>query len=153
MILATNPSMEGEVTATYIQQLLAGHGRAGHPARARAARWAATSSTSTASRWRTRWSRGRTCPDAVARGWLFAGGRGRGRGRRVAAGAAPAHAPIGATCSVRARSAGSPRWASWPARAGVETVRLLRDYLAWERQPVLRRRAEAILRRMEATLA
>ena len=38
-------------------------------------------------------------------------------------------------------------------QAGVETVRLLRDYLAWERQPVLRRRAEAILRRLEATLA
>lgn len=36
---------------------------------------------------------------------------------------------------------------------GVETVRLLRDYLAWERQPMLRRRAEGIVRRMEATLA
>ena len=36
---------------------------------------------------------------------------------------------------------------------GVETARLLRDYLAWERQPMLRRRAEAIVRRMEATLA
>ena len=35
---------------------------------------------------------------------------------------------------------------------GVETVRLLRDYLAWERQPMLRKRAEAIVRRMEATL-
>jgi hypothetical protein len=34
----------------------------------------------------------------------------------------------------------------------VETIRLLRDYLAWERQPMLRRRAEAIVRRMEATL-
>jgi hypothetical protein len=34
----------------------------------------------------------------------------------------------------------------------VETFRLLRDYLAWERQPMLRRRAEAIVRRMEATL-
>jgi hypothetical protein len=34
----------------------------------------------------------------------------------------------------------------------VETVRLLRDYLAWERQPMLRRRAEAIVRRMEASL-
>ena len=34
----------------------------------------------------------------------------------------------------------------------VDTVRLLRDYLAWERQPMLRRRAEAIVRRMEATL-
>src|SRR3954454_16511153 len=38
-------------------------------------------------------------------------------------------------------------------QTGVETVRLLRDYLAWERQPMLRRRAEAIVRRMEATLA
>jgi hypothetical protein len=35
---------------------------------------------------------------------------------------------------------------------GVETIRLLRDYLAWETQPVLRRRAEAIARRMEAAL-
>jgi hypothetical protein len=35
---------------------------------------------------------------------------------------------------------------------GVETVRLLRDYLAWERHPVLRRRATAIVRRMEAAL-
>ena len=38
-------------------------------------------------------------------------------------------------------------------QAGVDTVRLLRDYLAWERQPVLRRRAMAILRGLEATLA
>ena len=36
---------------------------------------------------------------------------------------------------------------------GVETARLLRDYLAWERQPVLRRRAEAILKRLKTTLA
>ncbi|HXE57467.1 MAG TPA: hypothetical protein VNK43_05660 [Gemmatimonadales bacterium] len=34
----------------------------------------------------------------------------------------------------------------------VETVRLLRDYLAWESEPMLRRRAAAIARRMEATL-
>jgi hypothetical protein len=38
-------------------------------------------------------------------------------------------------------------------RTGVATVRLLRDYVAWERQPVLRRRAQAVLRRLEATLA
>jgi hypothetical protein len=38
-------------------------------------------------------------------------------------------------------------------QTGVETARLLRDYLAWERQPVLRRRAQAILRGLEATLA
>jgi hypothetical protein len=37
-------------------------------------------------------------------------------------------------------------------QGGVETVRLLRDYVAWERQPVLRRRAETILRRLESNL-
>lgn len=35
----------------------------------------------------------------------------------------------------------------------VETVRLLQDYLSWESQPMLRRRAQSILRRMEATFA
>ncbi len=35
---------------------------------------------------------------------------------------------------------------------GVETVRVLRDYLLWESQPMLRRRAEMIVARMEATL-
>ena len=34
----------------------------------------------------------------------------------------------------------------------VEAVRLLRDYLAWEQHPILRRRAEVIVRRMEAKL-
>jgi hypothetical protein len=34
----------------------------------------------------------------------------------------------------------------------VETVRLLRDYLVWERHPMLRRRAEAMVRRMETRL-
>jgi hypothetical protein len=38
-------------------------------------------------------------------------------------------------------------------QGGVETARLLRDYLSWERQTVLRRRAEAILKRLEDTLA
>jgi hypothetical protein len=37
-------------------------------------------------------------------------------------------------------------------QSDVETVRLLRDYLCWERQQVLRRRAETILRRLESTL-
>jgi hypothetical protein len=36
---------------------------------------------------------------------------------------------------------------------GVEAVHVLRDYLAWEEQPALRRRADAILRRMEAQLS
>lgn len=34
----------------------------------------------------------------------------------------------------------------------VDAVRVLRDYLAWERHPMLRRRAEGIVRRMEAKL-
>ncbi|UCD23497.1 MAG: hypothetical protein JSW51_10675 [Gemmatimonadota bacterium] len=34
----------------------------------------------------------------------------------------------------------------------VESVHLLQDYLTWEKHPVLRRRAEAIARRMEAKL-
>jgi len=34
----------------------------------------------------------------------------------------------------------------------VEAVRLLRDYLAWERHPMLRRRAERLVRRMEGKL-
>jgi hypothetical protein len=37
-------------------------------------------------------------------------------------------------------------------QGGVGNVRLLRDYLSWERQPMLRRRAEAIVRRLEANL-
>ena len=37
-------------------------------------------------------------------------------------------------------------------QVGVETVRLLRDYVAWETHPVLRRRADSLVRRMEAAL-
>ncbi len=37
-------------------------------------------------------------------------------------------------------------------QSGIETVRLLRDYLAWETRPMLRRRALGIVRRMEASL-
>ena len=36
---------------------------------------------------------------------------------------------------------------------GVEAVQVLRDYLAWEEHPALRRRAEMIVRRMEAKLS
>jgi hypothetical protein len=41
---------------------------------------------------------------------------------------------------------------SLQSAGGVETVRLLRDYLDWERHPVLRRRASALVRRLEAAL-
>lgn len=37
-------------------------------------------------------------------------------------------------------------------QGSIETVRLLRDYVAWEPQPMLRRRGEALLRRMQTTL-
>lgn len=35
---------------------------------------------------------------------------------------------------------------------GVDSVRVLHDYLAWETHPMLRRRARAVLRRLEAQL-
>ena len=38
------------------------------------------------------------------------------------------------------------------AEPSVANVRLLQDYLAWESRPLLRRRATALLRRMEQTL-
>ncbi|HEU0015149.1 MAG TPA: hypothetical protein VFQ45_15775 [Longimicrobium sp.] len=37
--------------------------------------------------------------------------------------------------------------------ASVDTVLLLRDFLAWERRPLLRRRAQAVLERLEEGLA
>jgi hypothetical protein len=86
-----------------------------------------------------------------SRGWIFVGG--------VLAGAAGGWLLAQQRFSYHRRDLFSPR----PLRRlaalgylagqdGVDTVRLLRDYLAWERQPMLRRRAEAIVRRMEATL-
>jgi hypothetical protein len=37
-------------------------------------------------------------------------------------------------------------------RPGLETARLLADYVNWETRPVLRRRGQLLLRRMEAYL-
>jgi hypothetical protein len=37
--------------------------------------------------------------------------------------------------------------------ASVDNVLLLRDFMAWERQPLLRRRAASVLERMEDALA
>jgi hypothetical protein len=87
-----------------------------------------------------------------SRGWLFAGGLLVG----VSAGWLLAQRRL--TYHRRDLFSSRPlrRLAALGFLAGqnqVETVRLLRDYLAWERQPMLRRRAEAIVRRMEATLA
>ena len=36
---------------------------------------------------------------------------------------------------------------------GIDTVRILTDYVGWERTPALRRRAQRVLRRMESRLA
>lgn len=36
---------------------------------------------------------------------------------------------------------------------GIDTVRILTDYVGWERSPALRRRAQRVLRRMESRLA
>lgn len=38
------------------------------------------------------------------------------------------------------------------SRNSVGTVRLLREYIAWERIPVLRNRGVALMRRVESTL-
>ncbi len=86
-----------------------------------------------------------------SRGWVYAAGAAVG----VAAGWLLAQRRL----SVHRRALFSPRPLRRLAALGflagqgdVETVRLLRDYLAWERQPMLRRRARTIVRRMEATL-
>ena len=86
-----------------------------------------------------------------SRGWPFAGGVAHG----VAAGWVLAQRRLethrGALFSARPLR----RLAALGFLAGqsdVETVRLLRDYLSWERQPMLRRRATAIVRRMEESL-
>jgi hypothetical protein len=41
---------------------------------------------------------------------------------------------------------------SLAGRPGVESARVLADYVNWETRPVLRRRGQAMLRRMEAYL-
>ncbi len=43
--------------------------------------------------------------------------------------------------------------AALAAEPTITNVRLLQDYLAWEPRPILRRRARALLLRMEASLA
>jgi hypothetical protein len=87
-----------------------------------------------------------------SRAWLFASG--------LVTGALAGWLLAQRRLSIHQRDLFSPRPLRRLAALGflagqtsVETTRLLRDYLAWERQPVLRRRAEAILRGVEATLA
>ena len=118
VILATNPSMEGEVTATYIQQLLAGTG----VRVTRLARGLPMGGD-------LEYVDGVTLAHAlVARQELCVlmrsapvALRGRHRGRRdggLGAGAAPAQLPTSAICSVRGRCGAWPRWASWRGRPG-----------------------------------
>ncbi len=86
-----------------------------------------------------------------SRAWVFAGG--------VAAGAMGGWMLAQRRLSTHSRDLFSPRplrrlaaLGFLAGQTGVDTIRVLRDYLAWERQPVLRRRAKAILRGLEATL-
>jgi hypothetical protein len=86
-----------------------------------------------------------------SRGWVFTGG--------LAAGAVGGWMLAQRRLTVHQRDLFSPRplrrlaaLGFLAGQSGVGTIRLLRDYLAWERQPVLRRRAQAILRTLEATL-
>ena len=86
-----------------------------------------------------------------SRGWVYAGG--------VAIGVAAGWMLAQRRLSSHRQALFSPRPLRRLAALGflagqgdVETVRLLRDYLSWERQPILRRRAATIMRRMEATL-
>ncbi|HEX6106043.1 MAG TPA: hypothetical protein VFZ26_10690 [Gemmatimonadales bacterium] len=86
-----------------------------------------------------------------SRGWPFAGGVAVG----VAAGWVLAQRRLAVHRSALFSRRPLRRLAALGFLAGqadVETVRLLRDYLSWERQPMLRRRATAIVRRMEDTL-
>jgi len=87
-----------------------------------------------------------------SRGWLFGGG--------LLAGGVVGWALAQRRLTINRRELFSPRPLRRLAALGflagqgnVETVRLLHDYLAWERQPVLRRRAAAIVRQMETALA
>jgi hypothetical protein len=87
-----------------------------------------------------------------SRAWLFAGG--------LAAGATAGWMLAQHRLATHQRDLFNPRplrrlaaLGYLAGQTGVDTIRLLRDYLAWERQPVLRRRAQAILRGLEATLA
>jgi hypothetical protein len=87
-----------------------------------------------------------------SRAWLFAGG--------LAAGAAAGWMLAQRRLATHQRDLFSPRplrrlgaLGYLAGQTGVDTIRLLRDYLAWERRPVLRRRAQAILRGLESTLA
>ena len=140
VILATNPSMEGEVTATYIQQLLAGH----------AVRV-------------TRLARGLPMGgdleyvDGVTLAHALVGAAGRRLMRRRGLRSSPAVAMVGAMAGwvlaqrrltfapARPLQPAAPAAARRPrlsraARPAWRPLRLLRDYLAWERHPMLRRR-------------
>ncbi|HET6579155.1 MAG TPA: hypothetical protein VFG66_12560 [Gemmatimonadales bacterium] len=87
-----------------------------------------------------------------SRGWVFTGA--------MATGAVGGWLLAQRRLSIHQRDLFSPRplrrlaaLGYLAGQEGVGTVRLLRDYLAWERKPMLRRRAQAILRTLEATLA
>ena len=86
-----------------------------------------------------------------SRGWVFAGG--------MVAGGMAGWLVAQRRLTTHQRDLFSPRplrrlgaLGFLAGQAGVDTARLLRDYLTWERHPVLRKRARTILRGVEATL-
>ena len=155
VILATNPSMEGEVTATYIQQLLAGQG-------VRVTRLArglpmggdleyvdgVTLAHALVARQETR-DRG---PDALARRGCS---RAAWRRARWRGGCWPSAGwrPTSAICSARGRSGAWPRWASWPGRPASTPSGCCATTSPGSGSPCSGGGPQAILRGLEATLA
>ena len=134
VVLATNPSLEGEATATYIQQVLAGHGvRVSRLARGLPVGGdleyvdGVTLTHALQARQEVVMKRSRGAPRGCRRGgwagWLA--GRRRRLERHRNDFSPPAAPPLGG-----AGLAGGRR----PGR----DAPLLRDYLAWESEPVLR---------------
>ena len=123
---------------------------------------------------RERRGKGRGRPPAPA--WIDLGRRGRGRRRSDwADGGASSPAALAALGFVGGLALGAAAWSRvlagnarglfsarpvrrWAAvsyletRPSVDTARLLRDYVAWEPQPLLRRRARRVLAAVEAAL-
>ena len=58
-----------------------------------------------------------------------------------------------ATCSIVIRCGGSAALGHLAGQPSIATVQLLREYVAWERRPLLRSRGVRLLRDVEQALA
>lgn len=85
------------------------------------------------------------------RAWVFAGGAGAGLLAGLWLARKYGHRHRASLFSPRAEQRRAALgWLS--RRASPETLRLLRDYIRWERNPALRLKGETIVRRMERVL-